>query len=97
MASSAPVLPVPDGPDDVVSHPFQWRDLYRAEDWWTIWLGFLLIVLAIAATVTGTFTLAAVKVATWGDGKSTLADSVVNLGFLRQWCCGSPSWRTEPG
>lgn len=50
----------------VVASKFQWSDLYKSEDWWAIWLGFIVILAGLGSVVSGAFTFKAAKVPTWG-------------------------------
>lgn len=55
--------------DQVVAGKFKWSDLYRKEDWWAIWLGFIILLLALISHVTGAFTFKSAKPATWANEK----------------------------
>ena len=59
--------------DCVVADKFQWSDLYKKEDWWAIWLGFIIIFAGIISVTTEAFTFKAVKFSTWGNGTSILS------------------------
>ena len=52
--------------DKVVADKFAWSDLYKKEDWWAIWLGFIIIAAGIISVTTEAFTFKAVKFPTWG-------------------------------
>ncbi len=52
--------------DKVVADKFAWSDLYKKEDWWAIWLGFIIIAAGIISVTTGAFNFKAVKFPTWG-------------------------------
>ncbi len=67
MAENKNVQSVQAGDDAVVAEKFQWSDLYKKEDWWAIWLGFIIIFAGIISTVTGAFEFKAVKFSTWGN------------------------------
>ena len=41
MAENKNVQNVQAGDEAVVAEKFQWSDLYKKEDWWAIWLGFI--------------------------------------------------------
>ena len=45
-------------------------DLWTKEDWLTIWIGAVLIAVAAASVLLGTFDFSAAKFATWGNGTS---------------------------
>ena len=59
--------------DCVVADKFSWSDLYKKEDWWAIWLGFIIIFAGIISVTTEAFTFKAVKFSTWGNGTSILS------------------------
>ena len=50
----------------VIASKFKWSDLYKHEDWWAIWLGFIVIGIGVISIITGAFEFKAVKVSTWG-------------------------------
>lgn len=52
--------------EKVVADKFAWSDLYKKEDWWAIWLGFIIIAAGIISVTTEAFTFKAVKFPTWG-------------------------------
>lgn len=62
----------PEDNDVVVASKFHISDLWKVEDWWTIWIGFFIIALAIISVVTNIFpsegplTYSAAKFGTWG-------------------------------
>lgn len=56
--------------EKVVSEKFSWADLLKKEDWWAIWLGFIVIILAIISKTTGAFALKAVKPGSWGSAEA---------------------------
>lgn len=45
-------------------------DLWKKEDWLTIWIGAILIAIASVAVLTGAFDFSAAKFSTWGNGVS---------------------------
>lgn len=53
----------------VVASKFRWSDLYKGEDWWAIWLGFLVIFIGTVSVVSGAFKFAGAKIPTWGTEK----------------------------
>ncbi|MDA3734123.1 putative sulfate exporter family transporter [Niameybacter massiliensis] len=74
--------------EQVVASKFKWSDLYKNEDWWAIWLGFIVITLGFISVTTEAFTFKGVKVATWGTAEnpsvlSVLADGkfIMGVGF----------------
>jgi len=55
--------------ETVQTSKFKWSDLYKKEDWWAIWLGFVILILAIISKTSGAFTLKAFKPHKgWGTG-----------------------------
>ncbi|MGL5674842.1 MAG: YeiH family protein [Cellulosilyticaceae bacterium] len=52
--------------DLVVASKFRLSDLYKNEDWWAIWLGFIVIAVGLISTLTGAFSFKSTKVPTWG-------------------------------
>ena len=40
-------------PDRVISPPLRWRELWLKEDWWAIWLGLGIVVVAYGLFVNG--------------------------------------------
>ncbi len=65
----------------VVASRFSWRDLYRTEDWWVIWLGFLVIAAVVFLKVMADYDLTALKFTTWTTVSQGLA-AVLNGEFL---------------
>ena len=45
-------------------------DLWKKEDWLTVWIGAVLIIIASISVLTGSFNFSAAKFATWGNGVS---------------------------
>ena len=60
----------PQSSEKVVADKFQWSDLYKKEDWWAIWLGFIIILAGIISVTTGAFSFKAVKFPTWGTAEA---------------------------
>ena len=59
--------------DDIVTtSKSQISDLWKKEDWLTIWIGAILIAVAAIAVITGSFDFSAAKFSTWGNGVSVL-------------------------
>jgi len=56
--------------DVVTASKFKWSDLTKKEDWWAIWLGFIVLVIAAISHSTGAFAFKAAKIATWGNEKA---------------------------
>ncbi|SCZ77099.1 MULTISPECIES: YeiH family protein [Pseudobutyrivibrio] len=54
----------------VTTSKSQISDLWKKEDWLTIWIGAILIAIASIAVLTGAFDFSAAKFATWGNGVS---------------------------
>ena len=52
--------------DVVVADRFKWSDLYKKEDWLSIWGAFLIISIAAVGVLTGAYDFAAAKFAKWG-------------------------------
>lgn len=73
----------------VVASKFSMRDLWTAEDWWTIWLGFAVILIAAITTITGVFagdspfSFSAIKFASWGDGETAFTDIFSGQVFIK--------------
>ncbi|MFZ5943850.1 MAG: YeiH family protein [Bacillota bacterium] len=55
--------------DVVTASKFKWSDLLKKEDWWAIWLGLIVIIIAAISKSTGAFKFNAAKIATWGNEK----------------------------
>jgi len=77
--------------DDVVTvEKFHWSDLYKKEDWLSIWIGLIVIIIAAFAVLTGkdgkaSFNFTALNFAKWGPGaKTTLLDQVSKGAFWAQ-------------
>ena len=73
--------------DTVVAEKFQMSDLLKKEDWWSIWVAYIIITLAFISNITEAFNLKAVKPHSWGspDAPSILSSFsgiVPNLVFL---------------
>jgi len=59
--------------DDIVTtSKSQISDLWKKEDWLTIWIGAILIAVAAIAVLTGAFDFSAAKFSTWGNGVSVV-------------------------
>ncbi len=57
--------------DDVVTtSKSKLSDLWKKEDWLTIWIGAILIAIAAVSVLTGAFDFSAAKFSTWGNGVS---------------------------
>ena len=68
--------------DIVVADRFKWSDLYRKEDWLSIWGAFLIIAIAAGGVLTGAYDFAAAKFAKWGFCAGEFADPAKYKGFL---------------
>lgn len=68
--------------DKVVADKFAWSDLYKKEDWWAIWLGFIIIAAGIISVTTGAFTFKAVKFPTWGTEEAPNILSGLNGSYF---------------
>ena len=55
--------------DIVQASKFKWSDLIKKEDWWAIWLGIAIIIIAAIGQNSGAFKFAAAKIGTWGTAK----------------------------
>lgn len=77
--------------DTVVASKFQWSDLLHAEDWWSIWIGFFIILLALVSVTTslfpseGPFTFTAVKFASWGNEEVPSLFATFDGPFILKW------------
>jgi len=56
----------------VTTSKSQLSDLWKKEDWLTIWIGAILIAVAAVSVLTGAFDFSATKFSTWGNGVSVL-------------------------
>jgi len=56
--------------DIVTASKFKWSDLIKKEDWWAIWLGLIVIIIAAISKSTGAFNFSAAKIGTWGTEKA---------------------------
>ncbi len=72
----------PQSSEKVVADKFQWSDLYKKEDWWAIWLGFIIILAGIISVTTGAFSFKAVKFPTWGTAEAPSIVSGLNGGYF---------------
>lgn len=52
------------------------KDLLKKEDWWAIWFGFIIIILATLSKSTGLFNFASVKPKTWGENGVTIIQAM---------------------
>ena len=69
----------------VTVEKFHWSDLYKKEDWLSVWIGFIVIVIAAIAVFTGHtneagkivpgFNFSALNFSKWGPGASTTLGS----------------------
>lgn len=49
---------------------FKWSDLWKKEDWLTVWIGFIVIIIAAIGVLSGAFDFSAANFSTWGNGVS---------------------------
>ncbi|MFZ7103136.1 MAG: YeiH family protein [Peptococcaceae bacterium] len=68
--------------DVVTSSKFKWSDLVKKEDWWSIWIGLIVIIIAALSKSTGAFAFKASKIATWGTEKAPSIFSSVDGQLL---------------
>lgn len=74
----------------VTVEKFHWSDLYKKEDWLSIWIGLIVIIIAAVAVLTGkdgkaSFDFTALNFAKWGPGaKTTLLDQISKGAFWAQ-------------
>ena len=68
--------------DIVVAERFSGRDLFKKEDWLSIWIAFIIIAVAAVGSLTGTFEFSAAKFASWGFSASEFTDPAKAKGFL---------------
>lgn len=71
-------MATPQQDDRVVADKFAWSDLIKKEDWWAIWLGFIIIACGIVSVTTGAFSFKAVKFPTWGTAEAPTIFSGLN-------------------
>ena len=81
----------PEDNDVVVASKFHISDLWKVEDWWTIWIGFFIIALAIISVVTNIFpsegplTYSAAKFGTWGTPEVPSLMNLMTGEFIIKW------------
>ena len=68
--------------DIVVADRFKWSDLYKKEDWLSIWGAFLIISIAAVGVLTGAYDFAAAKFAKWGFCAGEFSDPAKFKGLL---------------
>lgn len=56
----------------VTASKFKWSDLIKKEDWWAIWLGFIVLLLSTISYLTGAFPFKSSKPGSWGAGTSII-------------------------
>jgi uncharacterized membrane protein YadS len=62
--------------ETVVASKFKWSDLVKKEDWWAIWLGFIIIFLSFLSKTTGAFNFKAAKLHKWATSEApTILDA----------------------
>lgn len=52
--------------DELQESKFRWSDLVKKEDWWAIWLGFIIVIISLISSITGAFSFKAARIGTWG-------------------------------
>lgn len=72
------------GNEIVTAVRFSWKDLINTEDWWVIWLGFLVIGAVTWLRLWAGYDLSAVKFRSWGSVSEGIAGLVQGV-FLRQF------------
>ena len=60
--------------DIVVAERFSGRDLFKKEDWLSIWIAFILTAVAAVGVITGGFDFSGAKFATWGFSAAEFSD-----------------------
>lgn len=68
----------------VTASRFQWTDLLKTEDWWVIWLGFLIIAAVTLLKIIADYDLTALKFKSW-TSLGTGFMSILNIGFLKSF------------
>ncbi len=68
--------------DLVVADRFKLSDMWKKEDWLSIWIAAILIAVAAAGALTGAYDFSAAKFATWGFAASEFADPAKAKCFL---------------
>ncbi len=66
----------------VVAGRFSWRDLYRKEDWLSIWIAFVLIAVAAIGVLSGAYDFSGAKFSGWGFSASEFSDPAKAKGLL---------------
>lgn len=77
------------GDDEIVrASRFQWKDLLKTEDWWVIWLGFLIIGAVTLLKIAVDYDLTALKFKSWttlGSGIQAMAAAGFLQNFIMTW------------
>ena len=68
--------------DVVVADTFKISDLWKKEDWLSIWIAFIIIAVAAVGSLSGTFEFSGAKFASWGFSVSEFTDPAKAKGFL---------------
>lgn len=68
--------------DVVVAESFKFSDLWRKEDWLSIWIAFIVIAVAAVGALTARYDFSGAKFARWGFAVSEFADPAKAKGFL---------------
>ncbi len=66
----------------VVADRFKISDIWKKEDWLSIWIAFILIIVAAVGSLTGIYNFSGAKFATWGFAVSEFTDPTKAKGFL---------------
>ncbi len=67
--------------DLVVAERFKWSDLWKKEDWLSIWIAAILISVCAVGALTGAFDFSGAKFATWGFAASEFTDPAKAKGL----------------
>ena len=68
--------------DVVVAGKFKIRDLWKKEDWLSIWIAFILIAASAVGVLTGWYDFSGAKFSTWAFSASEFTDPAKAKGFL---------------
>ncbi len=68
--------------DFVVADKFKISDLWKKEDWLSVWIAFIIIAVASVGVLTKTFDFSGAKFSTWGFTASEFTDPSKVKGFL---------------
>ena len=68
--------------DIVVAERFRFSDLWKKEDWLSIWIAFILIAAAAVGVLTGWYDFSGAKFTSWGFATGEFSDPAKAKGFL---------------